>query len=243
MEPLFWDTSIQGIPLLRGHKVWSRKNVHIIFVSVTSFGGTPLLKGKGDNFWVLKSGFNLHSREILALKKWLTTKNVEKLKCTLVNITTAFTTWTVEVQGGSGYHPHKVLLSFFLEDKTSVPVVFSSCSFISRTHFETSLVMFSYYGYKIWRHKKRVVKPILGENTCFFNFLQQYIKVNLVAKTMQSAYLCVIFHVKYKKLPFLAVLTWFLILGKIQDGEGFPISLFLYSVFKQICCIIKVKNH
>ena len=36
---------------------------------------------------------------------------------------------------------------------------------------------------------------------------------------MQSAYLCVIFHVKHKKLPFLAVLTWFWILGKIQDGN------------------------
>ena len=35
---------------------------------------------------------------------------------------------------------------------------------------------------------------------------------------MQSAYLCVIFHPKHKKYPFLAVLTWFLILGKIQDG-------------------------
>ena len=35
---------------------------------------------------------------------------------------------------------------------------------------------------------------------------------------MQSAYLCVISHVKHKTLPFLAVLTWFLILGKIQDG-------------------------
>ena len=45
------------------------------------------------------------------------------------------------------------------------------------------------------------------------------IKVNLVAKIMQSAYLCVIFHVKHKKKPFLAVLTWFLILGKIQDGD------------------------
>ena len=44
------------------------------------------------------------------------------------------------------------------------------------------------------------------------------IKVNLVAKIMQSAYLCVIFHVKHKNSPFLAVLTWFLILGKIQDG-------------------------
>ena len=35
------------------------------------------------------------------------------------------------------------------------------------------------------------------------------IKVNLVAKITQSAYLCVIFHVKHKILPFLAVLTCF----------------------------------
>ena len=42
-------------------------------------------------------------------------------------------------------------------------------------------------------------------------------KVNLVAKIMQSAYF-VIYHVKHKKTLFLAVLTWFLILGKIQDG-------------------------
>ena len=45
------------------------------------------------------------------------------------------------------------------------------------------------------------------------------IKRNLVAKVMQSAYLCVTFHPKHKKWPFLAVLTWFLILGKIQDGN------------------------
>ena len=44
------------------------------------------------------------------------------------------------------------------------------------------------------------------------------IKENLVAKIMQSAYLCVIFHVKLKQLPFLAVLPWFLLLGKIHDG-------------------------
>ena len=42
------------------------------------------------------------------------------------------------------------------------------------------------------------------------------IKVNLVDKIMQSAYLSVIIHVK--QLPFLPVLTKFLILGKIQDG-------------------------
>ena len=45
------------------------------------------------------------------------------------------------------------------------------------------------------------------------------IKVNLVVKIMQSAYLCVIFHVKQKKSPFLVVLPWFLSLGEIQDGD------------------------
>ena len=42
---------------------------------------------------------------------------------------------------------------FFLDDKTSAPAVFGSYSFIPYTHFETSLVMVTYYGYKIWRHK------------------------------------------------------------------------------------------
>ena len=35
----------------------------------------------------------------------------------------------------------------------------------------------------------------------FFNFFST-IKVNLVAKIKQSPYVCVIFHVKYKKLSF-----------------------------------------
>ena len=35
------------------------------------------------------------------------------------------------------------------------------------------------------------------------------IKVNVVAKIMQSAYLCVIFHVKHSKSPFLTVFTRF----------------------------------
>ena len=42
---------------------------------------------------------------------------------------------------------------FFLDDKTSAPDVFSSCSFIPGGHFETSLVMVSYYGYEILRHQ------------------------------------------------------------------------------------------
>ena len=55
--------------------------------------------------------------------------------------------------------------SFFLEDQTSASEVFSSCSFIPRTSdFETSLVMISYYGYEIWRHKWQVVKSFLSKN-------------------------------------------------------------------------------
>ena len=42
-------------------------------------------------------------------------------------------------------------LTFFsiviLDDKTSAPEVFSSCSFIPRAHSQTGLVMATYYGY------------------------------------------------------------------------------------------------
>ena len=62
----------------RGHKIWSRKKVHIIFVFVSFIEGTPLLRGKGHFFWVPKPRFNLHSEDTLALKKWLTTKIVDK---------------------------------------------------------------------------------------------------------------------------------------------------------------------
>ena len=66
-----------------------------------------------------------------------------------------------------------VFLSFLLEDKTSVPDVFSSCLLIPRAHFETSLVMVSCYGNELRRYKQQVVKPILGESTCFLNFFRQ----------------------------------------------------------------------
>ena len=95
--------------------------------------------------------------------------------------------------------PNKSILSFFfLEDKTLAPDVFSSCSFIPRAYFEASLVIVRCYGYKIWRHKYKVVKPFLGENVCFFQLLST-IKANLVAKIVQSAYLYVTFYVKHKK--------------------------------------------
>ena len=92
-----WNTPIQGTPLFRRHKILSRKNVHIIFVSVTSIEETPLFRGKGHFVWVLKPWFNLHLGDTLALKKWLT-KNCDKFKCTLVTMMTAFTKWTISLK-------------------------------------------------------------------------------------------------------------------------------------------------
>ena len=47
----------------------------------------------------------------------------------------------------------------------------------------------------VMRYDVKVVKPFLSESTCF-----QLFQVNLVANTMHSAYSCVIFHVKHKKI-------------------------------------------
>ena len=88
MELFLWNTSIRGTPLFRGHKIWSRKKVHIIFVFITSIEGTRLFRGKrkGHFFWVPKTGFKLHSGDTLDLKKWLTTNIVKgKIICLLAN--------------------------------------------------------------------------------------------------------------------------------------------------------------
>ena len=47
--------------------------------------------------------------------------------------------------------------------------------------------------------------------------LNSTIKVNKVAKIMQSACLCVIFHVEHKKLTFVAVLT------NLRTADAFPV--------------------
>ena len=66
-----------------------------------------------------------------------------------------------------------------------------------------------------------MIKPFSSESACFFNFFST-IKVNLEAKIIQSAYFVLFFLPSTKKKsPFLAVLTWFLILSKIQDGGHF----------------------
>ena len=76
-----WDKPLfcQGTPPFSGHKIiLSLKNVHIIFVPITPIEGTPLFRGKRHSFRVSKPGFNLLSVDNLALKKWLTTKIVDK---------------------------------------------------------------------------------------------------------------------------------------------------------------------
>ena len=69
MELLHGDTFIQVTPPLRGHKIWSQKNVHIIFVSVTFSEGSPLFRGKGHVFLVPERNFNLHSGDTSAREK------------------------------------------------------------------------------------------------------------------------------------------------------------------------------
>ena len=64
---LLWNTSIQRAPPFRGHKIESRKNVNIIFVSFTSVVGTS--RRKGHFFWVTKPGFTFHSGNTLEINE------------------------------------------------------------------------------------------------------------------------------------------------------------------------------
>ena len=64
---LYSGTSPLGhLCAFRGHKIWQRTNIHIIFLSITSVEGTPLFRGKGHFFWVPNPRFNLHSADTLA---------------------------------------------------------------------------------------------------------------------------------------------------------------------------------
>ena len=100
---------------------------------------------------------------------------------------------------------------FFLEDKTSAPDVFSSCSFIPRAHFKSSLVMVSFYGYEIWRQGGQAIFEWKCMLSTFFKWIL-WLKPCIVLIHV------LFFMSSIKKSPFLAVLTWCLILGKIQDS-------------------------
>ena len=79
---------------------------------------------------------------------------------------------------------------------TSAPDVLSSCSFIPRAHFETdycwSVAMVTGYDVISSRWSSHFWLKIY-----VFQLLST-LKVNLVAKMMQSAYLCVLFHLKHE---------------------------------------------
>ena len=55
----------------------------------------------------------------------------------------------------------------------------------------------------------------MSESTCFFNFLST-IKVNLVLKSCKVLIYVLFYMSRTEKLPLIAILTSFLILGKIQ---------------------------
>ena len=74
------------------HRLWSRKNVHIILVSITSVEETPLFRGKGHFFWVPKPGFKLHLGDTLTTQNVTDPNRVDKIKCTLITMITAITT-------------------------------------------------------------------------------------------------------------------------------------------------------
>ena len=97
VKPLLWDTSIQGTPPVREHQIWSRKHFHIIFVVVTV---VPLLKGhlySGERETLPGSrNPNLTSIQGIqrGIQKVTVHKSVNKFKCSLVTIATAFKTLT-----------------------------------------------------------------------------------------------------------------------------------------------------
>ena len=65
----------------------------------------------------------------------------------------------------------KVFLSFFLEDKASAPDVFSSCSFIPCTQFESRLVDGQFCMVTRYDVIRSGGQPFFIESTFFFNFL------------------------------------------------------------------------
>ena len=153
---------------------------------------------------------------------------INKMECSSSFLSILFTRYcrycylTIGRTGGvgSGCHPHKVFwVFFFLDDNTLAPDQFSVAvpsflPYILRQVQWWAVAMVTRYVISSrWSSHFLVKVHVLSTFAT--------IKVTVVAKIMQSAYLFVIFHGKHKNLPFLAVLTCFLILGqKIQDGDN-----------------------
>ena len=124
--------------------------------------------------------------------------------------------WTYK--WGEGLPPKWDFFIFFLDDETSAPDVLSSCSFILRAHFQTSLVTVSYYGYGYdvissrWSSKFWVKMHVFST---FFNntnnLWMKWYKVRIYGLLYMSS-------TENDHLSRFYV-TCFLILGKMQDGD------------------------
>ena len=87
---LHWSLSFETLPF-RGHNICSEKNVHTIFVLVTSIKGTPLFRGKGHSFPGSRNPvLTALSANTLVLKKRLTTKRVDKFHSSQAKVTSEF---------------------------------------------------------------------------------------------------------------------------------------------------------
>ena len=86
------DTSFQATQNLVAEKFL--RNLWIFYFYQCSTEGRPLFR-EGHFSLDPKPGFDLQPGDTLAVKKWLITKIVDKFKCLLVTMVTAFKTWTI----------------------------------------------------------------------------------------------------------------------------------------------------
>ena len=95
-----WDTSIQGTPPFTEHQIRFRKNVHIIFVSITLVLKRHLFSGERDSF----SGLGNPGLTSIQGTPWHWKSDWPKRglislnKCTLLTVMKAFTSWTISFE-------------------------------------------------------------------------------------------------------------------------------------------------
>ena len=97
--------------------------------------------------------------------------------------------------GGLDSTPHKVFLSFSKRIKPQ-HLTFSVAVRSSLAHILRQIIVGQLLWLRDMTSQVAVGQAVLGENTCFQ--LLSTSKVNLVAKIMQSVYLCAIFHYKHE---------------------------------------------
>ena len=123
-----------GTPLFRGHKMWSRKNVHIIFVSVNSIEGTPLFRGlkmwSRKNVHIIFVSVNsIEGTHLFRGHKMWSRKNVHIIFVSVNSI-----------EGTPLFRGHKMW------SRKNVHIIFVSVNSIEGTHL--------FRGHKMWSRKK-----------------------------------------------------------------------------------------